>query len=73
VKTVYQKPWAYTVLEDWRGRLFMNVLCGGIAMYDVRIELTAEEIEIFRGDPSGLDALATKIAYSPESFAHRRA
>ena len=70
MKTVYEKPWAYEVLlDEATGEYFIDVLCGGLAMYNVRLKLSDDELEAFKLDSTALDHLADRVCYSPETFA----
>ena len=62
MKSVYSVYYSHEVLVDEpTGRHVLRVLCGGIAMYDVDVELTAEEIEAFRADPKSVDRIARDV------------
>jgi hypothetical protein len=52
-------------------RYFLDVLCGGIGMFERRIEMTPEEIEMFRTNPQDLRVLALKVNKWPERFTER--
>lgn len=59
MKILHQVDYSYSVeLDEGTGVHFIDIYCGGIASYSVRFELTAEEVEAFRDDPSALDGLA---------------
>jgi hypothetical protein len=61
----------YSLLEDENG-LLLAVMCGGIAMYEMKIRLTAEEFASYRElGKSYLDELARSVAYSPDRFRDR--
>lgn len=53
----------YALFSDGPGGLFLEVVCGGIAMYAVTVILSSEEAEAFEreGKPF-LDSLAYRIA-----------
>ena len=71
MKKVYVKQWAYLVLlDEATGEYFIDV-SGGVAMYDVRLKLSADEVEAFRHDSTALDSLADRVSYSPQEFADR--
>ncbi|MBK7704872.1 MAG: hypothetical protein IPN69_13430 [Acidobacteria bacterium] len=61
--------------DAWRednGECFLEVLCGTVAIYTIKIKLTPEEIAAFERDPSTLRSLADAVSYSPSSFLDRR-
>jgi len=55
--------YSYEVIVDDDGKHYLEALCGGIAMYSVRVELTDEEVALFLADKDALDGLAKKIQY----------
>jgi hypothetical protein len=72
MKTVHKKEWAYIVLlDESTGEYFIDVVCGGVATYLVRLKLTDDEVEAFKLDSGALDSLAERVSYSPDSFADR--
>lgn len=72
VKRIFEKPWLYDVVVDERtGAYFLDVVCGGVGMYVVRIRLTPEEIEDFKRNETSLDGLARQVSYDPDRFAER--
>ncbi len=72
LKELYQKPWAYQILlEEETGRYLMDVLCGGAAMYTVRIVLRPEEVDSFRKDKTSLDWLGWQVAKDERRFEDR--
>ena len=72
MKTLYVEPWAYEVLlDEVTGEYFIDVLCGTVGMYNVRLKLTDEEVEAFGVDSTALEYLADRVRYSPQAFADR--
>jgi hypothetical protein len=72
VQTLYEKPWSHEVLLDEdTGPYFIDVVCGGNAIYTLRVRLTVEEVKKFLADPTSLETLASQIAYSLSAFADR--
>ena len=72
MQTLYEKPWSHdVVLDEDTGTYFIDVVCGGSAIYTLRVRLTAQEVEKFLADPTSLETLASQIAYSPNAFADR--
>ena len=62
----------YQVLVDeGSGDHFIEVPCGGVVHYAVRVRLTADEVRRFEADPKALDDLAGRIAANPEVFSDR--
>ena len=68
----HYKPWLCDVLYDTEARAYLlDVLCGGIASFTVRIRLTAEEAAEFERDPSSADRLAFTVAKDHERYRSR--
>ncbi len=52
----------YSLSETDRGGMTLAVVCGGIAMYTVELDLTEDEIHRFRREgESFVDGLALKV------------
>lgn len=51
MRTLHEKPWSHDVISDEAtGTYFIDVVCGGSAMYTLRVKLTPEEIAGFLAD-----------------------
>lgn len=62
MKSLFEKAWAYDVLVDEHtGRYFIEVFCGGVGSYLVRVQLTDEQVASFLAEPRSLDALAVRV------------
>lgn len=64
---------SFSVSREQHGsrRHFLDVLCGGVGMFERRLEMTAEEVESFRHDPTELITLADQVRKWPERFGQR--
>ena len=63
----------YTLYRDeTTDEYFLEVVCGTVAIFLLRIKLNEEEVTEFRENPESVRVLADRIVYSPRSFAHRR-
>lgn len=72
MRTLHEKPWSHDVISDEAaGTYFIDVVCGGSAMYTLRVKLTPEEIARFLADANALDTLASQIASHPGEFEDR--
>lgn len=72
MRQVFQKPWSYTVMFDELSNThYLDVLCGGAGMYEVRVKLTSTEVADTSGHWESLDALALKVCRDPDAFADR--
>jgi len=65
--TNFDHMWS-VFFDDRQGKHFIEVECGGSGLYAVQIPLTLDEIQMFEKDKNALDNLASKIAYSPETY-----
>jgi len=74
MKKIFQKPWSYKVMfDELSSTHYLDVLCGGSGMYEVRVTLTSAEIADTGGQWESLEALALKVCRDPNVFADRMA
>ena len=73
MKEIYRnKEFMYSVSKNEKSNdFFIEVACGGIGMYEIKIKLLPEEIETFKNNPEKLNELAKEIAKKPEYFLKR--
>jgi hypothetical protein len=65
MEVIAQKPWSWTLFSDG-GRLFLSVVCGGVGMYEMDLELTDGEAGSYRQTGSEyLDHLAGAVRSTP--------
>jgi hypothetical protein len=71
-RMLLSEPQSFEFYTDQSGRHFLNVFCGGIDLFIVRIALTDEEVSRYRewGDHF-IQKLVLDIQHSPDSFAAR--
>ena len=74
MKPVYENfAKGFSVLQDEGTRkLFIEVMCGEIGWFEVRVPLTQEEVNEFKRDPAQLKYLARKIFDDPENYRRER-
>ncbi len=61
----------YSLEHDDSG-FVLSILCGSLAMYEVKIKLTEEEIDTYeKQGKKFLDLLANEISHSPNRFRER--
>jgi len=61
----------YSLEHDGSG-FILSVLCGGFAMYEVKIRLTEQETDSYRAQGKEfLDGLARSVSNSPNQFKER--
>jgi len=62
----------YTLKESEDGKQVLSVVCGGMAMYTVRLELDFSEREAFQKEgKTALDLLARKLCQNPDEYEDR--
>jgi len=71
MKKIINKPWDYSLFES-DGNYLLEVLCGGVGMYQLKIWLNASEKESYlkQGDEY-IDSLSKSIQRSPNSYKDR--
>jgi len=62
----------YSFYEDSQGSYWIEVVCGTIGLYEVKIKLLPEEVQKYKTDIRFLDDLAYKISRSPASYEKRK-
>ncbi|MEO6904163.1 MAG: hypothetical protein ABI315_13575 [Bacteroidia bacterium] len=66
-----KKPWDYTFSEN-NEKYYLSVMCGSIAMFEINIELNANEIAIYKNKGFDfIDEIAKKIQYRPSDYSER--
>lgn len=66
-----QKKWVYTLFKTDAG-MFLSVVCGGVAMFNVDVLLSSAEAEQALQDNGFLDSLAEKIRCNPKKYMSER-
>ena len=62
----------YRLFENEQGEKSLGVLCGGIAMYEIKFKLSADELEKYEAQGKGyLDLLSYEVAKHPGSYETR--
>jgi hypothetical protein len=73
MKQIFEKPWSFAVmLDEPSGTHYLDVLCGGAGLYEVRIRLMPDEVKEAQDRWDVLDSLALKVCRNPEAFSERR-
>lgn len=71
MKKVIETPWRYTLYQD-NEKYYLTVVTGGVALYNLTVELTHEEVEYFSiKGVSYLDTLASEIEVNSKKFESR--
>lgn len=71
IRKLQEKKWAYT-LFDADGKKILSVVCGGAGLYDLKIELSASEVQKMNEDASFVESLASAIRDNPKAYEDRR-
>jgi hypothetical protein len=73
VKELYcdDKDWFRVLCDENASSYVIEVECGGIAVYTVCIQLTAEEVALFTKDKEAMRGLAAQIRKRPNQFGDR--
>ena len=73
MKLLQEESYFYSLERDEEtGEYFLEVVCGTVAIFTIRIKLTKKEIAEFNKNPESVRVLANRIVYSPRSYLHRR-
>lgn len=71
VKVVEEAPWSWMLLADGPA-MFLSVLCGTVAVYEIEFALTQAEIEGYaREGKAFLEKLAGRVIGVPGEFSAR--
>lgn len=73
LKRIEEEQWFY-ILEhdDETDEYFLDVCCGTVAIYTIKIRLNADESEEFLRDPASIKTLAYRISDYPNEYIERR-
>jgi hypothetical protein len=67
-----EEPWIWTLYAD-ADRRVLSVMTGGHGMWELAVELTADEIAAYEASGiAGLDALVKGIQVTPDVYMPRR-
>lgn len=72
METLAQGSWDYTLFQDG-DRILLDVVCGTVGIFNVAVELTAEERRVWEAEGmNGLRFLVDAIRDNPMAFMERR-
>ncbi|MBK9216088.1 MAG: hypothetical protein IPM59_10900 [Chloracidobacterium sp.] len=64
--------WFYSLERDTEtGELFLEAVCGTVAIFTIRVKLDTAEIAAYEADASSIRALAYKIVDRPQDYIER--
>jgi len=67
MKVLIKKDWEYTVYEE-DGKVYLEVLCGSSALFEVKIMLSEEEKEKIATEPLFINELSKKVRNNPDNY-----
>jgi hypothetical protein len=67
VTVLAKQNYVYTLRQRDAG-FFLSVVCGGVGMFEVEVELAADFAAECLADGKLLDRLCEKVRFSPDSF-----
>lgn len=67
MKILFKKDWDYTVYEE-DGKVYLEVLCGSSALFEVKVLLPDEEKSKMDKDPLFIEELSKKIRNNPSNY-----
>jgi hypothetical protein len=71
MREIIKKPWNYTFFED-DGKYYLSVSCGTVAVFDINVQLTPEEINLYNEvGENFIDKLVGEIQYAPKEYSNR--
>ena len=72
MKVLEKENYLYTFeYDEETGEYFLEVECGTIAVYDLKIKLTDEEIAKYKNDSKFIRELALQVSSSPKNYDSR--
>lgn len=67
-----QESWSWTLFQN-ENSMYLSVVCGTYAVFEVDIELTDTEMTSFKTfGRTFIDELANSVSFSPTSYSHRK-
>lgn len=72
IKVIEEESWFYSFEQDTQTEeYFLDVVCGTVAIFTLRIRLNTSEIDAYHADPTSIRVLAYRILDSPHDFSSR--
>ncbi|WP_125780768.1 hypothetical protein [Pseudoalteromonas rubra] len=69
---VDEESWSWLLFQD-QNDMYLTVLCGGVAMFNVDIQLSQAEVSSYRSfGRSFIEELAKSIAFNPSVYSSRK-
>jgi len=70
MKEIIKKS-SYSLYRDRYGEFWIEVVCGTIGLYEIKVKLTEQEKSRFNSDPTFLEDLAYMISKNPDQYKDR--
>ncbi|MFT3745323.1 MAG: hypothetical protein QM785_13645 [Pyrinomonadaceae bacterium] len=72
IEVLEEENWFYSFEHDTEmNEYFLDVVCGTVAVFTIRIKLNQKELTAFRADPTSIRALAYDVLDHPHDFNSR--
>jgi len=73
LRKIAEENWFY-ILEhdDETNEYLLDVVCGTVAIYTIKIKLNEDELKEYLADPSSIQVLAYRITDYPNEYLDRR-
>lgn len=73
MQTIEEENWFYILERDEKtDDYFLEVDCGTVAIFTIRIKLNETEIAEYKRDKQTIKTLANQIQYTPDYFLNRK-
>ena len=67
MKVITKKDWNYIIFEE-EDKKYISVVCGVSAIFEIKIELSQDEISKLNGNMKYFDELAEKVRSNPDNY-----
>ena len=69
MKELLKEAWSFTLYEDDKGKLLLEVMIGSLAMYELKYELPPEDVAAYREEGAGyIKRLVRDIQENPSNY-----
>ena len=60
------------LIEEETGKYFVELVCGGVGMYEVTVPMLESEVQDFKVDPERIKHVVREVTFSPEKAVRDR-
>ena len=73
-KILHEKDWTYKLVKEQNSeKYFLEVVCGGVGMFELIIQLTPDEVAKFlEGGEAYISSLALEISQNHTAYMNRK-